>query len=162
MTTYKYNPFAKILYRYGNIPVTFFLLIYLVESIVQLPHHWYAVFFVVINFAIIISLNKYYAKTYRIFPFKISADNEKIVCSSFFMSKRVVEINLTNIDDIKGGIFSSYPSRATYIHDSVTNETIGIYMRSAKFKNLLKLILQNIPQTLYDELLNQMKRGKTS
>ncbi|MCL4550145.1 MAG: hypothetical protein M1495_16440 [Bacteroidetes bacterium] len=160
MTIYGYNLFAKILYRYGNIPITFFLLIYLIESVVQLPQHWYAIFFVLINLAIIISLNKYYAKTYKLFPFKISADNEKMICSNFFLRKKSVEIRLINIDKISGGIFSGYPSRAIYLHDSVSDETIGIYTHSAGYKNLLKLILKNIPQTLYDDLLEKMKREK--
>lgn len=160
MTTYKYNLLAKILYRYGNIPITFFLLIYLIESVVQLPLHWYAVFFVFINLAIIISLNKYYVKTYKLFPFKISADNEKMICSNFFLSRKIVEIRLIDIDKINGGIFSGYPSRAVYLHDSVTNETVGIYIHSSDYKDLLKLILKNIPQTLYNYLLEKMKRKK--
>lgn len=157
MITYKYNLFAKILYRYGNIPVTFFLLIYLVESIIQMQQHWYAIFFIIINSAIIISLNRYYVKTYRCFPFTISADNEKMLCSNFFLSKKIVGIKHSDIDSITGGIFSGFPARPVYIHDAVQNTTIGIYVQTEEFKNLLKVIIKNIPQKLYDELLGKMK-----
>lgn len=162
MATYKYNLFAKILYRYGNIPVTFFLLIYLIESVLQLSKHWYAVFFVLVNLAIVILLNKYYAKTYKLFPFRISADNKKMICSNFFFSKKIIKIELIDIDKISGGIFSGYPLSAVYIHDSATNKTIGIYIHSADYKDLLKLILKNIPQTLYDDLLRNMNQGKNN
>ncbi len=162
MTTYKYNLFAKILYRYGNFPVTFFLLIYLIESIVQLQQHWYAIFFIIINSAIIILLNKYYLKTYGLFPFTISVDNEKMVCSNFFLKKSIVEIKHSEIDSITGGIFSGYPARPIYIHDAIHNTTIGVYVQTEGFKSLLKIILRNVPQNLYDELVGKMNIGMKS
>lgn len=159
MTTYKYNFFAKILYRYGNIPVTLFLFIFLIDSVIQLQQQWYSVFFIIINLSIIISLNKYYLKTYKIFPFKIEADNEKMICSDFFFNIKIIEIKYSSINKINGGIFSGYPARAIYFHDAENNFTIGFYSQSTNFKNLLRLILKNIPQSLYNNLLDELKKG---
>ncbi|NJD23092.1 MAG: hypothetical protein FIA82_10565 [Melioribacter sp.] len=156
MKTYKYSIFWKVLYRYGNIPLTFFLLIYLITSVIGLLSHWYFIFFLFINLLIIIWLNKYYIKTYRLFPFEISADNEKIICKNFLLSKKEVEVRMEDIDRLTGGIFSGYQTRPVYIHDSKQNITIGLYASAGKFPELLKIILQNIREDLYKDLVGRV------
>lgn len=160
MKTYRYSFLSKLLYRYGNIPLTFLLLIYLATSAIGFFSHWYFIFFFFVNLTIIVWLNKYYIKTYQHFPFTISADNEKMICSSFFFSKRSVEIKFSDIDEIRGGIFSGFQTRPIYIHDSRQNITVGFYSQVGDFKQLLTTILKNIPQELYDKLLQEMKGEK--
>lgn len=158
MITYKYSFFAKLMYRYGNIPLTFLLLIYLGMSVIGVLSHWYYIFFVAINLAIIVWLNRYYIKTYKQFPYTISADNEKLICSDFFLSKRVIEIELKNIDKINGGIFSGYQTRPTYIHDVEQNITIGFYSNAGKFNELLMTIIKNVDEKLYQQLIDKIRR----
>lgn len=158
MIRYKYSFFAKLLFRYGNIPITILLLIYFALSVIGFLNHWYFIFFAVINFAIIVWLNRYYVRTYKQFPYRISADNEKLICSDFFLSKRVVEIKLKNIDKINGGIFSGYQTRATYIHDAEQNITIGFYSNSGRFNEMLMTILKNINEDLYQQLTAKIKK----
>jgi len=156
MKTYKYSIFWKVLYRYGNIPLTSFLLIYLVTSVIGLLSHWYFIFLFFINLLIIIWLNKYYIKTYKLFPFEISADNEKIICKNFLLSKKEVVLRMEDIDKLTGGIFSGYQTRPVYIHDSKQNITIGLYANVGKFPELLKTILQNIREDLYKDLVERI------
>ncbi len=156
MKTYKYSILWKVLYRYGNIPLTLFLLIYLVTSVIGLFSHWYFIFFFCINLLIIIWLNKYYIKTYKLFPFEISADNEKIICTNFMFSKKEIELRMEDIDKLTGGIFSGYQTRPVYIHDSKRNITIGLYANVGKFPELLKIILQNIREDLYKDLVGKI------
>ncbi|MCX6170026.1 MAG: hypothetical protein NTX65_11835 [Ignavibacteriales bacterium] len=157
MKTFSYSFLAKLFYRYGNIPLSILLLIYLAASIIGALSHWYFAFFVAINFAIIIWLNRYYIKTYRQFPFRISADNERLVCSDFFFSSKTFEIKVENIDKISGGIFNGYPTRPVYIHDSLQNRTIGFYASAGKFNELLLIIMKNINEDLYQQLIDKMK-----
>jgi hypothetical protein len=157
MTTYKYSFFSKLLYSYGNIPLTILLLIYLGTSIIGILLHWYYIFFASINIAIIIWLNRHYLKTYKQFPFTLSADNEKLICSDFFLTSKIVEIKFENIDKITGGIFSGYPTRPVYIHDNVQNITIGFYPSAGKFNELLLTIMKNINEDLYQQLIDKMK-----
>jgi len=103
-------------------------------------------------------MNRYYIQSYKVFPFKIDADSKKLVCSNFFLSKRIIEIEIQNIDKVSGGFFSGWPTRPIYIHDSKNNITIGFYVHTGNFRNLLKSILENIPQNLYDELLSRFKK----
>lgn len=160
MITYKYSFFSKFLYRYGNIPLTLLFLIYFGMSVIGLLTQWYFIFFVIINLAIIIWLNRYYFKTYKSFPFIISADNEKLVCSDFLFTKKIVEIKLISIDKITGGIFSGYTTRPTYIHDAEQNITIGFYSSAGKFNELLMTIIKNVDEKLYQQLIDKIRRLK--
>ena len=157
MITYKYSFFTKLFYRYGNIPLSILLLIYLGSSIIGILTHWYFIFFAAINLAIIVWLNRYYLRTYKLFPFTISADNERLVCSDFFFTSKTVEIKFENIDKITGGIFSGYTTRPVYIHDEIQNITIGFYPSAEKFNELLLTIVKNINEGLYQQLIDKMK-----
>ena len=156
MKTYKYSFLSKLIYRYGNIPVTILLLIYLAISIIGLFSYWYYIFFTLINLLLLFSLNRYYIKTYKLFPFEITINNEKIICTNFLFNKRKLELRIEDIDKLAGGIFSGYPTRPVYIHDSRQNITIGFYANVGRFPDLLKIILQNIREDLYKDLLGKI------
>ncbi len=160
MTLYKYPFFMKLIYRFGNIPLTLILAVYLVESVIQSAIHWYALIFVIINSAIIISLNKYYVKMYRYFPFCVYADNERMVCKNFLFSKKELEIKHSEIKNIEGGIFNGMPSRPIYIYGSDGKLLIGFYSRSGQFSKLLSTILKNVREELYQDILGKINRYK--
>ena len=48
-------------------------------------HKWYFVFPALINLVVILWINKYFIKTYKMFPFEIEVDNEKIICRDFLI-----------------------------------------------------------------------------
>ncbi len=157
MKEYSYSFAAKLFYRYGNIPVTFLLLIYLTTSVIGSLSKWYFILAALINLLIIIWLNKYYIKTYRLFPFKIILEDDRLVCTDFFLSKRRIEILFGEIDSVSGGIFSGYPGRPTFIHEKKTDVTIGIYASSGKFNELILEILKRVNEDLYRDLLDRVK-----
>lgn len=157
MNTFRYSFFAKLIYRYGNVIATLFLSVHLITSIVMMFDKWYFVFFALINGFFIFIINKYFFKTYRLFPFKIIADNEKMICQNFLLSRKEITINHSDIENITGGIFSGFPTRPIYIYDGKQKVKIGFYSHVGKFQNLLTLILKNIPQPLYNNLLESMK-----
>lgn len=156
MTIYKYSFFSKFFYRFGNIPVTILLILNLANFLFGILEHWYFIFFVILNLIFIVLLNKYYIKTYKQFPFKITVNNERMICEDFFFSKKIIEMNFADIDKIGGGIFSGYPTRPVYIHAS-NNRTIGFYLYAGNFRKLLTTILTNIPEKLYSDLIERMK-----
>ena len=147
----------RIIYRYGNIIATLLLSVHFIFSIIVMFHIWYYVFPALINGGIIYVINRYFFKTYRQFPFTVQADNEKIICTDYFFSKKEIVIRMENIDSVKGGLFSGYPTRPVYIHDSENDITIGIYSHVGKFQKLLTKILQNIPQYVYNDLMDKMR-----
>lgn len=160
METYKYSFISKIIYRYGNIIASFMLLIHLVSSIYYIQEKIIFIIPTLINLALIFILNKYFIKTYKLFPFEINVVSNKLICKNFFMSKKNLEIEFKNIDRLSGGIFSGYPTRPIYIHDKEQNVTIGFYSHVGNFQKLLSQILQNIPEKLYNELMENIRRKK--
>jgi len=160
MQTFKYSFPAKLIYRYGNFIITPLLSIHLVSSLFLITRAWYFSILALVNLGILIIVNVYYIKTYKLFPFEIIADNEKIVCKNFFLSRKQITIKHEDMVKISGGIFSSYPTQPIYIYDGKNNFTIGFYSHVSKFQKLLTIILSNIPQKLYNDLIDKFKKEK--
>ncbi|MEW6652032.1 MAG: hypothetical protein AB1394_01045 [Bacteroidota bacterium] len=156
MNKYTYSFFGKIWYRYINIIITVFLLLYTAGSLYMVFQKWYYIFLTLLNVLIIFGINSFYIKSYRYFPFVVVSDEKGITCSNFFLSRKKVRVNYTEITGISGGMFSGWNSRPVYIHDANQGIKIGFFTHG-KFKILLKIILQNINEELYSELLAVMK-----
>lgn len=114
MEKYTYSFFARIVYRYGNIIATSLLSIQMVASFLGMFIKWYFVFPALINLILILLLNKYFIKTYKLFPFKVEADNEKLICYDFFLSKKKV-----NQNEIKILLKHSLIKCVIYISESI-------------------------------------------
>ena len=157
MKTYKYSFTARLIYRYANIPATLLLSIHLISSILLISEEWFFVLPALINAGVIYILNRFYFKIYRQFPFKVSIDNEKMICTDFMFSSKKYEIKLSSIDEIKGGIFSGHMARPVYIRDSRQDITLGFYHHLKDFNQMITTVLSNIDKKLYNEILSTMK-----
>jgi len=155
MITFKYSLFTKLIFRYANIPITLLLGIQLIFSFIMIYKEWYFLFFFLFNFLIIFFLNRFYFRSYKLFPFKIEMNNEKMICSDFFDSSKNVEIHLQDIDNIKGGILTDSPGRPVYIHDGKNDITIGLHSHIRNYNKLLTIILSNVTKELYNQVLDQ-------
>lgn len=156
MKTYTYSIFGKIWYRYINIIITVFLLLYSAGALYMAFQKWYYFFLFLLNLLIIIVVNNFYISSYKHFPFVITSDETGITCHNFFLSKKKIRIEFANISGISGGMFAGWNTRPVYIHDAKQEIKIGFFTQG-RFKELLKVILQNINQELYNELLEKMK-----
>ena len=156
MKTFKYGFLAKMIYRYSIIPANLILLFYLFASAIGMSTDWKFIFPLLINIILLYVLNRFYYKIYKSFPFKVEADNEKMICSDFVLNKRTVEIIHSNIRTIKGGIFSGRNYSPLYI--STEKESIGLSPHIKDFNKLLTIILTNIDKNLYEELLESIKK----
>ena len=156
MKTFKYNFFAKIIYRYAIIPVNLILIIYLIFSALGISQDWKYVFPLLLNIILIYVLNKFYMKMYKTFPFEIKIDNEKMICTNFVINNRIEEIKHSEIEEIKGGIFSGRAYMPLYIGTSKTK--LGISPHITDYNKLLTKILTNIPKDLYESLLESIKK----
>jgi len=118
---------------------------------------WYYIFPFLLNFFIIISLNRYYFKSYKLFPYKIEINNEKMVCSDYFKKAKVHEILILDIDLIEGGSISGTPAKPIYIHTSINNIIVGISPHLKNHNKLITIILSNVKQEVYNEVLARAK-----
>lgn len=156
MREFKYNFLAKLIYRYANIPANLILLFYLYASIYGMSVDWKFIFPVLINIILIYVLNRFYIKIYKSFPFYIKIDNEKMICSDFVIKNRNVQIVHSDINEIKGGIFSGRAYSPLYV--STPEVKIGISPHMKGYEKLLTIILTNIPKELYESLLETIKK----
>lgn len=156
MQTYTYTVLGKIWYRYINIIITIFLLLYTIASLYLAFKKWYYFLIFFVNLLIIWSINSFYIRSYKYFPFVIESDEKGITCSKFFLSKKIIRINYSDITEVSGGMFSGWNSRPVYINDGNHGTKIGFFPQR-KFKELIKVILQNINEELYKELLDKIK-----
>ena len=157
MKTYKYSFFAKFVYRFANIPATILMVLYFLSSLIGLLNEWFYVFPLLLNGAIIYFINRFYFRSYKIFPFQIEADNTKMICSDYFFSKKKFEVPYNDLTKITGGLFSGNTSRPIYLYCEKLDETIGLHSHIKNHNELLTTILSNIPKKLYDEMLEKTK-----
>ena len=155
MEVYKYSFFAKIIYRYGNIIATPLLSLHFISSLIGISEHWYYALFAAINLAVIVILNSYFFSTYKTFPFKITADDKKLVCSNYFFSKKEITIYYNKINTIEGGFFSGSPTKPIKVVDSESG--LSFYSHVGVFNKLLTKILQHVPQAVYNQVLANIK-----
>ena len=157
MVTFKYSPVSKIIFRYANIPVTFFLLLYLASSFIYMFKQWVYVFPVLLNLGIIVVLNRYYFRSHKLFPFRIDINTEKMICSDFYKKNKIVEINLRDIDYIEGGALSGTPAKPILLHDVKNDVVIGISTHLKNYNKLITIILSNVPRFVYDDVLTRVQ-----
>ncbi len=156
MKTFKYSFFPKFIYRYGNFIISFILLSYLILSAIAILQDWKFVIPLMINIILLYIVNKYYFKIYKLFPFKIKANNRELHCSDFIINNRTEIIKIYDIEKIEGGIFSGRNYAPLYIEWN--GKKIGISPHMKNFNKLLTIILTNIKKELYEELLESIKK----
>ncbi len=156
MKEHSYSKFAILIYRFGNIPVTFFLALYLIALGVNLDVGWVYIVPFIITLLIVYFLNKHYLILYKILPTKILADDEKIICSNFFLSKKEITIYYKNISELSGGIFRGKLSGLMKVIDGENHYTIGFFQKLKGAKELETLILSKVNRDVYDEVINRI------
>lgn len=156
MKIFKYNFFARLIYRYANIPASLILLFYLLISTIGVMQDWKFIFPLLINIILLYVLNRFYFRMYKSFPFHIKANNEKIICTDFLMNNREVTIKHSEILEITGGIFSGRAYMPLYI--ITDNKRLGISPHIKDYNKLLTIILTNISKELYEKLLDSIKK----
>jgi len=113
-----------------------------------------------IDAILIYIMNRYYFRIYKEFPFEISIDNEKMICTDYFLSNKKIELKLSDIDNMTGGMFGKNPTKPIYVYSSAQNIKLGIYHHAKDFNKLVTVILSNVNKELYDRLIDGVKELK--
>lgn len=160
MKKFNYGLLMGLIYRYGNFPVTLLLVIHSVYILLSIAQNTFMIFPLLIYIILLYLVNRHYLRIYKLFPFTIEADNEKMVCTNF-MKHSDVEIKMENISKIEGSIFGGNPVKPLYIYDEENQIKIGIYSSMKDFDKLLTIILSNVKKELYEELVQKVKIGSS-
>ncbi len=159
MKTFTYPFIAKLVYRYANIPVSLLLVFHLMFLLVGASYELKLLLPASINIIILYIMNRYYIKMYKLFPYKIEIEKERMICSDFFMSKKKLNIQLTDIINIDGGIFTGNPTKPIYLTD-IDGNTIGVNQHLKNYNIFLTTILSSVKKEVYETSLNKINKLK--
>lgn len=159
MKTFTYPLLARIIFRYANIPLTIVFFMYLVISVMASKINLLYLIPAIINAVLIYIINRFYFTSYKIFPYKIEVDDDKMVCSDFPFSNKIIHIKFEDIERITGSIFSSIRNKPVEIYDGRQKITIAFSLHLRKINELLTIILSNIRKEKSDELLARLHQN---
>ncbi len=153
---FSYPLFFRLIFKFGNLVVTFFLVVYSVPLVVYLDQNNILIIPIVIALLVIYFINRYYLNLYKILPYKILADDEKLVCSNFFLSKKELIIHYEDIESLSGGIFENRISGVMKVCDGKNAVCVGFYHKLKNSNKLATIILSKVKKPLYDEVLEKL------
>jgi hypothetical protein len=156
MKVFTYPIFYKIVLRFGNIPLTLLLIIYLIPSVIYVDKHPVLLIPLIISSLLIFFLNKLYLTLYKIIPYKIVEDNGKLICSEFLFSNKEIVIDFDNIIKLKGGIFEGKLHGILKVYDGKNNIYIGYFNKIKNSKLLGTLLLSKVNKSVYDEVVKNI------
>ncbi len=102
-------------------------------------------------------VNKQYLTMYKILPYKISLENDSIICSNFLFSKKKIIIRYADIEKLEGGIFNGKLNGLIKVWDSKSKVCIGFYYKIINSRLLIKTILLNIKEPVYNEAMQNAR-----
>ena len=156
MQLFTYSYIYRLLYRYANITVTIILSIYLVPSVVYLDKNLIYLIPVVLLLLMIYLLNRHYLTLYKIIPYRIEADEEKIVCTDFLFSKKEFTIHYNDIESLTGGIFDGRFTGVMKVCDKKNQVCIGFFNRLKNADKLQTILLSKVPRNVYDDVVERV------
>ena len=158
--TFTYSFLFRIIFRYGNIIITLLLLLYTIPLVTFLDEKIILAFPLLVNLFLIYFLNRHYFNLYKFLPYLIEADDEKITCSEFFLSKKEVVIYYNDVSSLSGGIFENRISGLMKVCDGKNNICIGFYQRLNNSSKLATILLSKVNRNIYDNVLEKIISGK--
>ena len=156
MQTFTYSLLFKIIFRFGNIIVTLLLLIYLIPVFYFIDQNTILFLPLIIGVIIIFMVNRAYLTYYLILPYKIEVDDEKMICSDFLLSNKVITIYFKDVEGLQGGVFSGRSSGIMKLRDSKSKLQVGFSQKINNSEKLIALILSKVPKDLYDEVIGNL------
>ncbi len=158
MRIYTYPLIYHILYRFGNFILTLLLILNFSAALFFLSESLWWILPATISILLLYRLNQYALMLYKILPYKITADSEKIICTNFFLSSKQIIIHYKDISKLSGGIFEGKLHGVMRIHDGRNDTTIGFFHSIKNSNELGTTILSRVPKQIYDDMLNQINK----
>lgn len=153
---FEYPFFFKILFRFGNIPVTIILSVYLVPIIINLDKDLIYIIPLIIVLGLIYLVNKHYLRLYQILPYKVIANDEKIICEEFLFNKKQVEVFYKDIECLSGGLFEGRLRGLMKVWDGKSKICIGFYDKIRDIKELQTILLSRVNKDVYNKVIQNI------
>ncbi len=160
MQTFTYSFFWKFTYRYGNLVISLLLLLYIFPVALQLDKNLIFLLPFIISLLLLYYINKSYFTFYKLVPFVIEADEQKLVCKNFLFRDKTVTIYYKDIESLTGGIFDGKYRGLLKVCDGKNKICIGFFDRMQNSSKLVTLILSKVDKNIYDDIINKLELMK--
>jgi hypothetical protein len=160
MQVFTYSFFWRIVYRYGNFVVTPLLLIQLFLLAFWLDKNLIMLFPFLISLFVLYYINKKYFEFYKLVPYKIESDDEKIICSQLLFQKKIIRVYYKDIDALSGGIFDGKYRGLMQVCDGKNKICIGFFDRLINYQKLISCIVSRVDKKVYDETIPKLQSFK--
>lgn len=160
MQTFIYPFYARFLYRYGNIIASILLVLYLIPVVIGIDQNRYLLIPLVISLGLLYYVNRRYLTLYKVMPYKIEADDEKMICSDFMLTNKNVTIYYKDIESLAGGIFEGKLRGMMKVCDGKNQICIGFSERMKDSKKLMTIILSKVRKEIYEDVIGKLQALK--
>ncbi len=160
MQTFTYPLLWKFIYRYGNLVITPLLLLYTLSLVILIDKNLIILIPFLLSLFILYFLNKSYINFYKLVPYKIEIDNEKIICTDFLFRNKTITIFIKDVESISGGIFDGRYRGLMKVCDGKNKLCIGFFDRLNNSSKLVTFILSKVDKKIYDKVIEQIQSIK--
>lgn len=160
MQIFLYPFYTKFIYRFGNIIATLLLILYVIPVVIGLDQNRYLIIPLLISFFFLYYINRKYFTLYKVMPYKIEADDEKMVCTDFIFSDKEVVIYYNDIESLSGGIFDGKLRGIMKVCDGKNQICIGFSDKMKDSKKLITIILSKVRKEIYDDVIGKLQALK--
>ena len=158
--TFTYSLIWKFIYRYANIVVSVLLIFYLIPLAINLDRNLLLLLPFMISVFLLYYINKSFFTFYKLVPYKIEADEKKMVCSDFFFKGKKITIYYKDIESLSGGIFEARYRGLMKVCDGKKKICIGFFDRMKNSNKLVTLMLSKVDKKIYDEVIAKLEEVK--
>ena len=160
MQVFTYSTVWKFVYRYLNVVLTPLLILYILPIGLRLDKDLILLIPFTISLFILYYLNKSYFLFYKLVPYKIEVDDEKIICSQFIFKQKEITILMKDIDSLSGGIFDGRYRGLMKVSDGKNKLAIGFFDRMIGSQKLVTLLLSKVDMKIYNQVIPKIKELK--
>lgn len=160
MQTFTYSFFWRFIYRYANVVISLLLIFYIIPLAINIDKNLTLILPFVVSLFLLYYINKSYFIFYKLVPYKIEADDQKIVCTNFLFRSKTVTIYYNDIESLTGGIFEGKYRGLLKICDGKNKICIGFFDRMKNSSKLVTLILSKVDKKIYDDIIIKLESIK--
>lgn len=157
---FEYRLGYRLIYSFGNLIINILIIIYLIPAIMTFEGKIFQIAYIAFLMLIMFFFNKYYLNLYRIMPYRIEADDEKMIFSEFLFDNKSITLSYKEIDKLSGGIFDGKGTGLMKVHNTGEGITVGFFHKINDARTLESLILSKVDKKLYDEVIDKFNIRK--
>jgi hypothetical protein len=140
--------------------ITPLLILYIIPIAVNLDKNLILILPFVISVYLLYYLNKSYFTFYKLVPFKIEMDDEKITCSQFIFKEKKMIIQIKDIESLSGGIFNGRYRGLMKVSDGKNKISIGFFDKMINAQKLVTLLISKVDLKVYNEVISKIEELK--